>query len=141
MEDRKEERLSDSQDNLGKLWNALLRLLGEKTNAFVVCALYHQIQLLDATDCNLPFRNPTTTPSLTRFPRSGDEGGSVHLPHTRSRPGAWGGAQNEGGRWRGRAHLFDLGLQVPQLEALLQPLMGLLCVELQFVLLLMEKLQ
>lgn len=38
-------------------------------------------------------------------------------------------------------HLFDLGLKVPQLETLFQPLVSLLRIELQFMLLLMEKLQ
>ena len=40
----------------------------------------------------------------------------------------------------GQAHLFDLGLEVPQLEALLKSRVGLLCVELQLMLFLMEKL-
>lgn len=127
-----------TEDNLEKLRNAPLRLLWWRNYIFVFWAIVPLDLFVRANRCQLSIQK-RTQPLTYLSPKVW-----LHLwlcmlhPIPEVDPGE---AENPGWRWKSQAHLFDLCLEVPQLKALFESLMSLLRIELQFMLLLMEKLQ
>lgn len=137
------QRKRKSFSDWGHLRNALLRLLQKRNHTFLVWAT-GPLDLFVRSNRWQPSFQKLIQPFLhVSISRSGYTCGSVCLtPYEEQAQPRWEARVGSlSGRWRSQAHLLDLSLEVPQLEALLEPLMGLLRIELQLMLLLVEELQ